>query len=153
MKVLVAALAVFVATPVFAHVEVGAYNGKTADGQDCSFEVKGVNFTYGIRHPLNERVEIELGHVVYVLQHLPRVDLSTEEVLFDREQLTGAMGVQGAANALVLKMNHTDGVVSRLRRDALSQEGPESLTIVTQDYRYGSRKKSVCGDLTFSANK
>lgn len=136
MKSFVTVLAMLVAIPAFAHLELGTYKGKTADGRECTFEVKSVSFVRDLKHPLNERVEILVDGETYTLQHLPRVNAETGDVLFERDLLTGAAGYAGGALAAVLKMEHST-----------DRDGPISLTLLNHSYKYKSKASSFCGDL------
>lgn len=125
------------ATQAHAHLEMGKYVGKDSYGMECSFEVKGVDFAYGIHHPLNERVDVMFGPKHYLLQHLPQIDLEKKTVRPEKEVLTGVAGTTIQSEALILKMSHAPG-----------KEGPTELVFVKQDPQYpGNSETNVCGGL------
>lgn len=141
MKKLTAAAALFLtSTSAFAHLEIGTYMGKDAQGQACSFEVRAIAFHQDRKHPLNERVTIAVaGGDEYVLSHLPIVNLATGDIDFDGDHLTATLGVTDGATAAVLTMSHSAG-----------NHGPVSLALLSQNYRTGLKSGSLCSELKHS---
>lgn len=122
-----------------AHLDIGTYTGRLADGSACSFDVRSVEFD-GVPHPLNERVTIESNtHGTFRLSHAPQLAVPGKALVdFDHDALTGARGEKdGAAWGAILQMSHAPG-----------NHGPKALRLMgSQDganYDYGT-----CGELVF----
>lgn len=137
-------LSALVSTSSFAHLKIGKYAGKSADFSACSFEVKQIRFE-GIKHPINERVDVVIGSELFVLSHLPEVNASvkTEEstVLFDGDHLTGAKGIPQGGVGVVLTMSHAE-----------VNEGPVEITMITHAYKDPAKTtKWQCSGLAFQS--
>lgn len=129
-------LTLLIAPPAFAGLELGHYEGVTQDGQACTFQVSKVYFA-GVKHPLNERVELTSGETQFTLVHMPVLDIENKSVLFDREHLTGTLGVPGGAVAAVMTMIHSDEF-----------HGPSDFTLVQHNYKSPDKSaKTVCSQL------
>lgn len=123
----------------YAHVEIGEYRGVDSNKQNCSFQVKSVVFLKGIKHPLNERVEILVGTETLTLQHLPVINFDALTVEQEKEVLTGTSVNDEAKLGVVLKMDHSNG-----------HDGPSVFSMVTDNFSDPSlNKKLICSDLVF----
>lgn len=132
-------IALIAAVPASASVQIGSYEGKLANGDACSFEVKSFAFAGGVRHPLNERATIQFQGTEYVLSHSPVVDEAAGTVLFNHDDLRAIIAVPGGATALLLKMDHSEG-----------RDGPSELVLMSHDYRNAANNTRVaCTGLTF----
>jgi hypothetical protein len=113
------------AAPALAHLELGEYRGTTDQGAECAFVVQSVSFENGVRHPLNERVAIDLPdfHRAYVLSHLPVINRESGKVTSDKAHLTGAFAAaNGQVYAASLTMIH--------RQD---YSGPDTLLLISNE--------------------
>lgn len=120
-----------------AHVEVGVYTGKNADGRVCRFEVKEVRYENNQRHPLNERVVIAMQDLTPTLSHPAIVSLTENKVGFDHDQLSYVKPTPTGAIAYALKMDHTPG-----------NDGPKSLHFINSNFSNPANNTSwVCSDL------
>ena len=133
---------VVASSPSFAHLKIGKYVGKKADTESCSFEVKAVRFE-GMKHPLNERVDVLMGSEPFVLSHAPAVSVEKATVLFDGVHLSGAKGVAGGGLGAVLTMSHEEG-----------HEGPVEIAMIKHDYKDATKSTQwVCMGLEFQAGE
>jgi hypothetical protein len=123
LKSLIAASAALLSTTTFAHVELGIYQGSTADGEACTIEALREWHEANLHHGLNHRVEIKAGGHTLTLSHPPAIDADAGTVRFDHDVLTGAAGLSKKGVAMILAMDHTPG-----------NDGPTSLTILVDDY-------------------
>jgi hypothetical protein len=123
-----------------AHLKLGTYRGfEPNSGAPCALNVSAIRFEGGIRHPLNERVDITVEGRSWTLVHPARIDASSGKVLFSGATLEAAQGISGGAEAAVLTMSHEEG-----------KEGPQELILLQHDYRDESRSlKRVCSGLVF----
>ena len=121
-----------------AHLEVGKYEGVDQSGKACGFEVTAVRFEGGVRHPLNERVDIKICEGFnMVLGHAPEIDRDKGEVGFDHHHLSGAVGIKGGADAAVIWMEHSPQF-----------EGPRVFHFIHHDYKDASKNTHTeCKDL------
>ena len=136
-SLVVALLVLSTATPALAHLELGEYRGKDASGADCSFVVSAVTFAGGVRHPLNERVAIDVLGRSYELAHLPVINRASATVSPEGDFLTGAFAAAGGqVYAASLAMAH--------RPDF---SGPEQLLLI---WNGGSM---TCSQLAFAGTR
>ena len=124
----------FAANAAFANIEPGTYNGKDAAGQACSFLVADSFFANGMKHPLNERVNVKYGEMSLALSHPPLVDLSTLTTSFTHEVLQAVIPTESGANAFVVKMNH-------------EKHAPESFTVIMNDWKNDTKSSLICSGL------
>jgi len=134
MKTLALVSLLLISAPAFAHLNKGPYVGTTEDGKACGFEVLDVQFDGGVRHPLNERVQVEVDGTRFELRHLPRLDVQTGAIEFDGAHLSGAFATAQGKFAAVLWMDHSEGF-----------DGPRVLNIMHQ--ATGHQMKIVCSSL------
>lgn len=121
-----------------AHLDLGKYQGTDLSSRACEFEVKAIRFEGGVRHPLNERVEIQVvDGSTFILGHAPEIDRDHGQVLFDHHHLSGARGVKDGADAAVIWMEHSEHF-----------EGPRVFHFIHHDYKEPRNNVHVeCGDL------
>ena len=138
MKFLITTLLLLAATSAFAHIDIGTYKGKSADGSECKFKVEAVDFQFEIHHPLNERVTITIDDAKFVFQHLPLIDAATKTVKPEGGKLTSAAGTNDGSFAFVLEMEHTP-----------THEGPVSMTAIFNDKDPAKSLSDTCTSLVF----
>jgi hypothetical protein len=123
----------------WANLQIGRYSGVTPDGAACGFDVLAVEFEGGLRHPLNERVRVVVEGGNWVLRHAPSIKSAELKVEFDHDHLTAAMGERGAAQAVELTMDHSEG-----------KDGPSKIIWLRHDVRNPSASFMwECGGLKF----
>jgi hypothetical protein len=134
MKAKTALLTLILASsPALADVVPGRYVGHSAQGAPCSMDVISIRFEGDIPHPLNERVEVRMENgVSFTLSHLPLIDRSTGRVRPEGGKLTGARGVRGAGDAMILEMIHSE-----------TYTGPESFVVLHDDYKDASKSSQL----------
>jgi hypothetical protein len=137
MKLMTAILCLL-AAPAFAHIEKGNHEGKTAAGETCTLTAGDQTFVNGQHHPLNERIEIQVGADKFVVGHPPVIDAAAGTAFFNHDQFQGILATSTGATALVIEMIHTE-----------EKEGPESYTLITHNWRANQATKVVCSGLTF----
>jgi hypothetical protein len=124
------------ALPALAGIEPGTYLGSSADGQPCSMLAKETYFLGGVRHPLNERVDVELNGQAFVLQH-PAV-ISVEESLasFNHDAFESVLPTSEGAQALIVNMMHSE-----------DDSGPIAFQHIAHKWRADERVKLECNGL------
>jgi hypothetical protein len=126
------------AAPAFAHIEKGIHEGKTANGEVCTLTAGDQTFVNNEHHPLNERIEIQVGSDKFVVGHPPVIDAAAGIAFFNHDQFQGVLATSTGATALVIEMVHTE-----------EKEGPESYTLISHNWRTSQKTKVVCSGLTF----
>ncbi|MES3038983.1 MAG: hypothetical protein V4736_13840 [Bdellovibrionota bacterium] len=134
-------LVIFFATLVMsatacAHMELGTYVGKTADGQACQMTVEKVYYENDVKHPLNERVAITVNNEKYLVGHPPVISVSEILASFDHDQFQGILPTATGAKALVVKMEHTP-----------TFEGPSAFNLISHEYKANKREILNCANI------
>ncbi len=132
------ALICLLAAPAFAHIEKGVHQGTTETGEVCSLTAGEQTFVNNKQHPLNERIEIQVGNDTFSVGHPPIVDTAQPIAFFNHDQFQGILATNTGATAIVINMVHTD-----------EKEGPDSYTLITHNWRANQATKVVCSGLTF----
>ena len=124
-----------------AHVKIGTYQGTNALTQEpCAVEIKAVRFENNLRHPLNERIEVQhSGGSAWTLSHPARLELQEGIVGFSNATLEATRGISGGADAFVIEMSHEEG-----------KDGPSAFHALHHDYRDSGKSTQIhCLGLTF----
>lgn len=123
----------------FAHVEPGTYKGKLADGSVCSMVASATFFDGGMKHPLNERIKIQVGKEEYSVGHPALVNAAESLASFNHDLFQGVLPTVNGANALVIEMVHTE-----------TQEGPIAFTHIVNNWKTGEKVAHKCSDLNLT---
>lgn len=109
MKKFLISLFVLVSTSASA-LEIGIYEGKTPQGEDCLLGIQSIDYTNSYRHPMNERVKliISFSESTFLARYLYSVDQNLGEIQIDRETLDSTLANAKGLEAMELKMIHTD---------------------------------------------
>jgi hypothetical protein len=142
MKTLIALSALFVTTTASAHIEPGTWMGKTAQGAECGFVAGPAYFEPNVQHPLNERIKVQIGTDVFVMQHPPVVDAATSTAFFNHDLFQGVLATSTGARALIIQMVHETG-----------KEGPTAFQLIDHAWKTNSRKSVICRGLTFTGRR
>jgi len=137
MKWTVAA-ALMIACPAFAHIEKGEHQGTTETAEICSMIAGDASFLNNQAHPLNERIEIQIGADSFTIGHPPVVDAGKSIAYFNHDVFQGVLATNTGAKALVIEMIHTE-----------TKEGPANYTLITHNWKTNVSTKVVCSGLTF----
>jgi hypothetical protein len=124
-----------------ADIEVGIYEGVIeVDGatEKCIMGVNDVRFTNNVKHPLNERVDVQVSfsETSFELSHLPIINEVDVTVKPEGGVLKGSYGTSESVEAVSLKMIHSDDYT-----------GPDSVTYISIDVASGTKVKKVCKNL------
>lgn len=130
---ILAASLVFSLEVAQARVEPGSHKGKSSDGTDCEMVAGKTYFDKNVRHPLNERIEIQVNGEAFVIQHPPVISVEDKSAFFDHDQFHGVLPTKTGAKALVLKMEHSN-----------SFEGPSEFYVITHEYKSDVRTILNC---------
>lgn len=128
---------VFFTHNAMAHFKIGTYTGNSADGSSCSFTIKSLNFPGGLKHPLNEQVEIEISwhNLTRTFSHLAIVNDEDGTVTPKKEILSHVQPNTAGAIAYELHMG---------------QDGPTKLTYLSDNYaNRASNHQDACVNLVF----
>jgi len=137
MKLLLTIFTVLFSTQAFAGLDLGKYEGVTPEGEACSLIVKSVSYDRNLKHPLNERIQIETHQMIFDVFHPSVIDHEAGTVLFDRDHLVGTVGTQQGAIAGVLKMVHSE-----------DYHGPSEFTFIHHNYKNRvENRKDTCLDI------
>jgi hypothetical protein len=138
-SLLLSLVAFAVASPCFAHVEIGTYSGLSDAGAPCSVQVLQQSFEGGMHHPLNERVQVQVETEQFTLAHPAVVDAEKSLASFNHDVLQAVVAIQGGARAVILEMDHSPG-----------KDGPSAFHLVTSDWRTGTGTTAHCRGLKFN---
>lgn len=135
---LVVVLSVF-SFSAFAHLKKGIYEGRTATGTTCSFEVKGVVFEGGMHHPLTERFVVNFRGKEWKVGHPFVFSAEEKRAAYDHDHLVAFQAMKSGAEGIQILMDHSEG-----------NDGPVEISYVMDDYRDDSIDVSeVCSNLVF----
>jgi|GEM_PF-984441 len=124
--------------PAAAGVLKGLYVGQTPEGTACELRSEGMRFVDNTRHPLNERVNVEVQGQKFTLQHPAVISAADSIATFSRDTLEGILATPVGGTALVLAMDHSPG-----------NDGPTGYTVITHAWKKDERKKVECLNLKF----
>ncbi|MGZ5278488.1 MAG: hypothetical protein ACXWC9_01000 [Pseudobdellovibrionaceae bacterium] len=133
------AAALIFSIPAFAHIEKGEHQGTTESGETCSMIAGDASFLNNVAHPLNERIEIQIGADSFTIGHPPVVDAAKSIAYFNHDIFQGVLATSTGAKALVIEMIHTE-----------TKEGPASYSLITHNWKTNVSTKVVCSGLTFT---
>ena len=119
-----------------AHVEDGLYQGTTDKGAVCEMTSNKTYFEGTFKHPLNERVELVVNGVTFIVQHPAIIDETKPSAGFDHDQFKGVVPTKTGAQALVVKMAHTE-----------KSEGPTEYYLITHTYKGNIAEVLKCSGL------
>lgn len=123
----------FVSTFAFAHIEPGVHKGTQADGTGCEMTAGAATFVDGLHHPLNERIEITVNGVNFVVGHPSILDAANDKVGFNHDLFEGIKANASGADAVVIEMVHTQEF-----------EGPRSFKFIQNDWKKKTSSSITC---------
>ena len=132
----IAFVALFFPILAFAHIDKGVWKGVVREGVDCFMEVGEQTFVDNLPHPLNERIQITIGKIEYSVHHPYSINTTDGRIEFNHDLFEGVVATKTGAYALQIKMVHTDAF-----------EGPESLSVMEDNWVDGSNELVVCNSL------
>jgi hypothetical protein len=133
MKTVLITLLTLWTVPALAHIEAGAHKGKTPAGEDCLMKVGRSYFNDNFHHPLNERIEVSVNGVDFVVGHPPVISVNQQIVYFDHDRFQGVKATPTGAQGLEITMKHT-----------ATEEGPTEFHFITHDYAKNERQVQSC---------
>ncbi len=135
MRVLLTSLMVLSAI-AYADLDSGRYLGTDNKGLPCEIFVGDVSFENGIKHPLNERVQVVVQNVEWTLSHPKVVDEESGKVRFNHNyfEATVSSALEERFGAQYLKMT--------IDHDA-EPHRPTQFLLINDDYRDASRSTKV----------
>lgn len=137
-KLSILTLALFIALPSSAHIQVGTYLGKKADGSACTLISKGTTFQNNVRHPLNERVEVVVESETYSLYHPPVINAEKGLASFNHDAFHATRPTAYGADAVVVTMSHAEG-----------KEGPTAYALIQHSWKTEQSTVMTCSNLVF----
>lgn len=135
MKALLLSILFF---PLFAsaHIEKGTWKGTVREGVDCYMDVGDQFFVDNKPHPLNERINITIGQIDYVVQHPHSINITDGTVGFNHDLFEGVVATATGAYALQIRMIHSEAF-----------EGPESFSVMEDNWKTGFKELVTCNSL------
>ncbi len=116
-----------------AHIETKKYQGEDHEGHACSIEVRSISFLNNIRHPLNERIEVDLEGTKFILRHPETVNTTTGKITFDHDLLQGVVALPTGARSLTVVMSHDSG-----------NDGPQKFIASMDDWKTKETSTMTC---------
>ena len=142
MKTILTIASLLFATQAQAHIEPGTWMGKTDAGADCGFLAGAAYFEPNVQHPLNERIKVQIGNDLFVMQHPPVVDAATSTAYFNHDVFQGVLATKTGARALIISMVHT-----------AAQEGPSAFQLIDHSWSSNTKQSVICRNLKFTGKK
>lgn len=142
MKNLIALSFLLSASLAQAHIEPGTWMGKTDSGADCGFLAGATYFEPNVKHPLNERIKIQIGNDVFTVQHPPVIDGATSTAYFNHDMFQGVLATSEGARALIVHMVHK-----------VTQEGPTAFQLIDHAWKNNTKKSVICRNLKFTGRR
>lgn len=136
MKNLLALTALLISTSAFAHIEPGTWKGVVSADANCFMEVGSQTFLNGLAHPLNERIEITVGHTKYSVHHPYVINAADGTVAFNHDLFEDVVPTATGAFAIQIKMAHTADF-----------EGPVALSVMEHNWKTGAKELVKCDQL------
>lgn len=136
MKFIYIILTLIISNTAGAHLNLGAYTGKTANNQTCSFIVEKSYFENNMQHPLNERIILNVGNLKFTVQHPPVVDVQNAIAAYNHDLFQGLIATSVGAQAIVITMKHTT-----------REEGPTEFHLINHEYKTNKKEKVSCYNL------
>jgi hypothetical protein len=125
----------FFATKGQAHLEPGVYKGKDQNLEDCSFEVKRTYFKDGVKHPLNERIEIVIAGLAREVQHPALITypsgVESGRVHFNHDIFEAVYSTAVGAQSITVDFDHDAKL-------------PTQFTLIESDWVQKSDKTVIC---------
>ena len=120
-----------------AHLDLGKYIGTTEDLKACEIEILSIEFLNNQRHPLNERVLVQIGAEKLYLQHQAIIDANKATAKPDSDGLSSVQATATGAKLWYLKMIHSEEFT-----------GPNELLVADHNYRQENLStKKLCKNL------
>ncbi|HEX4922942.1 MAG TPA: hypothetical protein VFV50_02615 [Bdellovibrionales bacterium] len=132
MTKLITALVLF-AVPAFAHISPGVHKGLTADNKECAMTVGETYFENNVKHPLNERIKIQVDGNAFLVGHPPVVDMAQTLAFFNHDLFQGVLPTATGAKALVIEMSHEEG-----------REGSKAFMLIENKWKTGEKAAIRC---------
>lgn len=133
---LLALIAVLFPLVATAHIAKGTWKGSVREDVDCFLDSGDQSFVDDIHHPLNERIQIQVGQINYVVHHPYSIDVTNGRVDFNHDLFEGVVATATGAFAIQIKMIHSEAF-----------EGPESFSVMEDNWKTGENELVVCKDL------
>lgn len=144
MKLLRIACLIFMAKSAVAGLQIGTYQGSTANNQPCSFTVEKRYFENNLQHPLNERVALKVGQTSFIVQHPPVIDVQKAFAAYNHDMFQAINATPVGAQALVITMKHpTRG----------GDEVPGEFHFINHEYKANKKEKITCVNLQFTTSR
>lgn len=142
MKTLIALSVLLSSAAALAHIEPGTWMGKTEAGADCGFLAGPAYFEPNVKHPLNERIKVQIGNDVFTVQHPPVIDGATSTAFFNHDLFQGVLGTAEGARALIIQMVHS-----------AKQEGPTAFQLIDHSWKSNTKQSAICRNLKFTGRR
>ena len=139
LKSAIALSTTFFAISAGAHFQIGVYEGKLLSGDACKVNIQSVSFESNVKHPLNERVTMQVdfnnGTEVIETRHLANVDAVEGTVRPKHGVLSAVLPIAGGAKAYELVMN---------------EQGPTQMIYLLDNYRNpDANERKTCTELKY----
>lgn len=135
MKSTIIAL-LFAGAAAQAHIAPGVHQGVNAQGKPCSMTVGRTSFENNLQHPLNERIEISIDGVAFLVRHPATINSAQGAVGFNHDLFQGLVATTDGAKAVEIEMVHEAGA-----------EGPKAFVMMTDSWRSRQRASYRCQSL------
>jgi len=119
-----------------AHIEKGTWKGSVREGVDCYMDAGDQSFVDGVHHPLNERIQVKVGAIEYVVHHPYSIDATTGTIDFNHDLFEGVVATPTGAYAIQINMIHSEDF-----------EGPAGFSVMEHNWKTGFKELVICKSL------
>jgi hypothetical protein len=105
----------------------------------CALIADKTHFVNDEKHPLNERINIQVGSDSFLVGHPAVVQPAESAVHFNHDVFQGVLPTSTGAKALIIEMSHEE-----------KTEGPVAFTFIENKWKTGEKVSYTCKDLKYA---
>lgn len=139
MRMKIFLLAMMVTTSAFAHIKFGIYQGTDQMNEACQVRIVQKTYYLNKKHPLNERILIEMGsRNFFELTHPATVNIYDQKITVNHDSLSGQNGDENFSRTFFMIMTHEEG-----------NDGLQKFTYNTYNYKNKKFETVQCFNLKY----
>ncbi len=136
MKNFLVLITLFLPFLALGHIEKGTWKGSVREGVDCFMDVGDQSFLDDIHHHLNERIQVKVGAIEYMVKHPYSIDTKTGTIDFNHDIFEGVVATPTGAYGIQINFVQSDNF-----------EGPSGFSVMEHDWKTGFKEIVICNSL------
>ncbi len=137
MKFLILSFVALFSVKSVAGIETGKFAGTSDKGVQCLIEVISYSYENNVKHPLNEKVHVNVEGQEWTVKHPAVITIEEGKVRFDHNFFEAVVPTSVGANFLQMTINHD-----------VEPHAPTTFTLIEDNYRDSTKSvKTVCRNL------